>query len=55
MAYHRPVTEDVTVAYRRGVAEVPQHLADVLDHRHLVSPAVRPELRGGELPPQEDA
>lgn len=34
------------------VAEVTQRLADVLHHRHVVLPAVVPELRGWKLLPQ---
>lgn len=37
--------------YLGCVAEVAQGFADVLHHRHVVLPAVLPELRGRELPP----
>lgn len=40
--------------YRGSVAEVAQGFADVLHHRHVVLPAVLPELRGRELPPEEN-
>lgn len=38
-----------TSRYLGCVAEVAQGFADVLHHRHVVPPAVVPELRGGEL------